>query len=492
MKRLYSLTFAAMAAASMVVGAQEAPTVFNVVADTWVRTDAPSNKYGTSGTIETRNSAVKDADGNVTGYNYFMSLVGFEYQLPEGKKVKNATLRLVTERNKGGKVEVRFYGNDFDEAGATWNSESGYIDAALARTSVVEFSVAGQLNKAMWDNNIDATSSTLSAWVNDINVTDLVKSASPTATRVNFLINQTREQAREQVCFFTKEHAGYAEAVPAGFTATTDELKPVLTVEFEDDAETSTLSLLPTADTFVRVSAANNNYGGNGDLEIYHTVDATSGVRSGQFYGLMSFAMPAEVINGTHEIVNATLKFSHTMCKGDRWMELYAYPSTFDEKGAKWNTEIDKINEALATAPFASYSANGQGGKAIWDNGITEQYQNAEAWTNRIDITDYLKAHPENLNILIAKKTGTGNNPVRIATKEVGDQTKYNIPAADLLPALNLTITKKQGGNTGSIEVVPDNDAPVEYYNLQGVRVEQPTHGLYIIKQGTRVSKAVL
>lgn len=37
--------------------------------------------------------------------------------------------------------------------------------------------------------------------------------------------------------------------------------------------------------------------------------------------------------------------------------------------------------------------------------------------------------------------------------------------------------------------VVDDENAPVEYYNLQGVRVANPENGLYIVKQGKKVSK---
>lgn len=34
-----------------------------------------------------------------------------------------------------------------------------------------------------------------------------------------------------------------------------------------------------------------------------------------------------------------------------------------------------------------------------------------------------------------------------------------------------------------------DNDATVEYFNLQGVRVDNPGHGIYIRRQGNKVSK---
>lgn len=44
----------------------------------------------------------------------------------------------------------------------------------------------------------------------------------------------------------------------------------------------------------------------------------------------------------------------------------------------------------------------------------------------------------------------------------------------------------------GVTDVEVDENAPVEYYNLQGVRVENPTTGLYIRRQGNSVSKVVI
>ena len=45
---------------------------------------------------------------------------------------------------------------------------------------------------------------------------------------------------------------------------------------------------------------------------------------------------------------------------------------------------------------------------------------------------------------------------------------------------------------SGVVNVEFDTDAPVEYYNLQGVRVENPANGLYIRRQGNNVSKVIL
>ena len=42
---------------------------------------------------------------------------------------------------------------------------------------------------------------------------------------------------------------------------------------------------------------------------------------------------------------------------------------------------------------------------------------------------------------------------------------------------------------TGIDTVEADVDAPAEYYNLQGVRVENPTNGVFIKRQGSKVAK---
>lgn len=39
---------------------------------------------------------------------------------------------------------------------------------------------------------------------------------------------------------------------------------------------------------------------------------------------------------------------------------------------------------------------------------------------------------------------------------------------------------------------VEDSTAPVEYFNLQGVKVENPENGLYIVRQGNKVSKQLI
>lgn len=54
---------------------------------------------------------------------------------------------------------------------------------------------------------------------------------------------------------------------------------------------------------------------------------------------------------------------------------------------------------------------------------------------------------------------------------------------------VSLLVPDNSGINDNFVE---DNDAPVEYYNLNGMRVNDPTPGLYIRRQGNKVSKIII
>lgn len=76
----------------------------------------------------------------------------------------------------------------------------------------------------------------------------------------------------------------------------------------------------------------------------------------------------------------------------------------------------------------------------------------------------------------------------------VGMKKDVNAPAEYWNPFRDFTVEKYVGGdNTGVNDIISDDEnAPVEYFNLQGVRVANPENGVFIVKQGKKVSKVVL
>lgn len=72
-----------------------------------------------------------------------------------------------------------------------------------------------------------------------------------------------------------------------------------------------------------------------------------------------------------------------------------------------------------------------------------------------------------------------------------GIRTKY--VTISTIGAAPITIAVTQDENFVGVEsVTVDQNAPVEYYNLQGIRVQNPTGGLYIKRQGSKTSKVLI
>ena len=46
--------------------------------------------------------------------------------------------------------------------------------------------------------------------------------------------------------------------------------------------------------------------------------------------------------------------------------------------------------------------------------------------------------------------------------------------------------------DSGIENIFPDDNSPIEYYNMQGIRVTKPNKGLYIKKQGSKITKIIL
>lgn len=89
----------------------------------------------------------------------------------------------------------------------------------------------------------------------------------------------------------------------------------------------------------------------------------------------------------------------------------------------------------------------------------------------------------------IIDKTEAGSDPANQYTFFI--KTVYTDPS--LSPTFHSMKTIE--GKTTGIESVGadlDSDAPAEYFNLQGIPVANPTHGIYLRRQGTRTTKVTL
>lgn len=171
---------------------------------------------------------------------------------------------------------------------------------------------------------------------------------------------------------------------------------------------------LPTADTYVRADK-NENYGSNTTMEIRSTED-----RKTDFVGLMSFAMPKEVAYSNYVITKATLRLVAERVKSSRKIDVYKYTS-FEENTNYKNESTNIASARTADNLICSFEAKGES-KSIGSDALSDKYKDITAWTNNLDLTDYVKGLNSNtFAILLDKPNNT--NQTKFFTKEATDFT---------------------------------------------------------------------
>lgn len=182
----------------------------------------------------------------------FAGLFKFSGLHKEGKQIVSATLKLVTEREKASNapVDVYLFDNDWAENYTQYADEEDKIsDLRQNGTPLTSFipQNGGYTGKAIWDNGVDIN---LNSWTNYISLDAGLKGS--TADTLSFLVSRQHSyDKKRQAAFYTKD-VTEVEANLASYLAendyTVDDLKPMLTVVYED-VETGTV--LPKDTSYV-------------------------------------------------------------------------------------------------------------------------------------------------------------------------------------------------------------------------------------------------
>ena len=191
---------------------------------------------------------------------------------------------------------------------------------------------------------------------------------------------------------------------------------------------------LPTADTYVRKGNKDNN-ASKITMEIRSSED-----RATDFVGLMSFAMPAEVIYSNYAINKATLRLVSERVKGPRAINVYKYTS-FEENTIYDNESTNIASARTADNLICSFEAVGQN-VSIAVDGLKDEYKDINAWTNTLDFTDFVKGLDTNtFSILLDKPNNT--EQTLFFTKDAKDFTNkkdetLSFSKDDLVPQLTV------------------------------------------------------
>ena len=443
--------------------AQELTETLSPTSDVSLRSDKATTPNATAKAIEMYTQ--RDDVGTIT--KDFVGLMAFDVPVKAGYRVKQATLRLVTERAKG---TMAIYGFDATVSDAdTYESQSASIAAARTASSLATVLLAGTSGKAVFDAG---ASSALTDWVNNIDLTSYVKQSG---SQVNLLLANNANSTTTSIQVYSSDAVDVTNT-NEGFTFAAADLKSVLTVVYEVDASQVTSVQGATADTYLRMGNTVKR-GAEATVEVL-----TDLANSKDFVGLLSFAPPVEVTSGEYTMQQATLRLVTERCKGVTSMSLYPYGHDFSED-AIYADETSYVDAARKETPVTFNVAFGVRGKSLVLDDISAS-PDLSAWTNTIDVTSLAKsATTGTLNLLLASADGNGNSN-KFFTKETGDVTNaknesYTYAAADLVPQLTVVCAKAE---TTGVTEVKHAVAPQGIYTLQGVKVERPlAKGVYII-----------
>ena len=133
-------------------------------------------------------------------------------------------------------------------------------------------------------------------------------------------------------------------------------------------------------------------------------------------------------------------------------------------------------NELIAVENFKGYAyiVAKEEGASDWE--IVEEIAAPESFS-----WDFYAYGPVNLTAYAGKK-------MQFAFKYISTET---VAGTWEIKSIIVNGTKKDV-STGVESVYSDSNAPKEYYNMQGVRVENPGKGLYIVRQGSKAFKVIL
>lgn len=372
-------------------------------------------------------------DGAIT--TDYIGAMSFDLPSKPGYAIKSATLRLVTERYKGSAtLSIYSLGNNAVSDADTYNSQKANVEEARKNGPFVTITPMGTHGKAIFDAG---ASSDINDWTNNIDLTLLAQKCG--SGKLNLLlVNPSAKTKNDVVRFYSSDAKDMTNTnVEPNFTFKAEDLHPQLTVVYEEDADQKTDVSLPTADTWVRKNS-NNNYGGQKTMELKSFGDT-------DFVGLMSFSLPAEVLGSNNEVKSASLRLVTERTKGSRTFSLYKYVDFAENTNYK--TEEGKLAAARTEANLiGTYSAKGQGKKSFPLDAVSDDFKTVDAWTNTIDLTDYVKGLDTNSFAFLIEHTNSADQ-LMFYTKETDDVTNAKdatlvFKKEDLVPQLTVVYTK--------------------------------------------------
>lgn len=180
-------------------------------------------------------------------------------------------------------------------------------------------------------------------------------------------------------------------------------------------------------------------------------------------------------------------------------------------EGLKYTNTSDRTFAIAINYPDVPNDGFGpyEGGKYIWLGSSKKNYflipEVAPGSVIKMGVESHKKSDARGVNLYV----GAGNSGQQLMDPDgnavpaptLYEDLVWQVPA-DLDAASDIQIYNTNGchiyyitveeGDDNSVAAIAANAAAPVYYNLQGQRVDNPDKGIYILKQGSKVSKVVV
>lgn len=103
------------------------------------------------------------------------------------------------------------------------------------------------------------------------------------------------------------------------------------------------------------------------------------------------------------------------------------------------------------------------------------------------DLKSFTATFDDQKTLTVSPWTAYMRSSDLVGITRVGGSPKYKVGETEVY-GTRFT----NNANSGIENITVDENAPVEYYNLQGIKVENPENGMYIRRQGSSVQKVII
>lgn len=225
------------------------------------------------------------------------------------------------------------------------------------------------------------------------------------------------------------------------------------------------------ADTWV-YRGNNGSFGSQDAVELSYELNEDNSVKK-EIDAMMSFQLPALAVSPDYQIESVTLRLVAERVKRDKKVNVYGYEAF--EENTNFANEESKIAAAKTEDNLIlTFEAKGASTAMPWD-ALADEYKTVDAWTNNLDLTDYVKKQSSpDIHLLLTRANSCGES-IKFFSREVQDVTNAKdatlvFKKEDLQP--QLTVVYKKTGETGISDMITETVSTSDaIYNLQGARM---------------------